>query len=111
MQITTKDGKLRLRSAFKLMFVGWAIGTGGFFLLIVLMMILIAALGGPIDIEGETFTGMAAMIQMLPILIVGPFIVLFYAVILSGFGVTGLVIYRMFRPIRVMTTVDGQVFE
>ncbi|WP_394692111.1 hypothetical protein [Hyphobacterium sp.] len=111
MKLSVRDGKLRLRSAFKLIFFGWVFGIGGFFALIFLLMMLIALAGGPIDINGETVSGSAAFIQMLPMMILLPVIIVFQGAIFSGLMVLGLLIYRLFWPIRVDGAISPSVFE
>jgi len=111
MKLTVKDGKLRLRSAFKLMFFGWLFIFAAFFLFTILILLLIALLGGPIDVNGDTFTGTTALIQLAPMFIIFPIVAGIYSAMLAGFGTIGLLIYRIFWPIRIDGAITPSVFE
>jgi len=111
MKLTVKDGKLRLRSAFKLMFFGWLFIFAAFFALAFLILILVAVVGAPIVAGGGAFSGSAALIQLVPMLIIYPISAVFYAVFLAGFAVLGLLIYRIFWPIRIDGAITPSVFE
>ncbi|WP_421791327.1 hypothetical protein [Hyphobacterium sp.] len=111
MKITTRDGRLRLRSAFKLMFVGWAVFTAGFFLFFLLLMALLVALGAPLETGGEPLTGAEAAISILPLLVMSPIFIVLNSFFSAGMAVLGLLVYRIFRPIQVEGVVERSVFE
>lgn len=111
MKLSVKDGNLRLRSAFKLIFFGWLFGIGGFFVLILFLMTIIALAGGPIEVNGETVSGSAALVQMLPMMILMPIIIVLQGAMFAGLMVLGLLVYRTFRPIRVDGMISGDVFR
>ena len=111
MKLSVKDGNLRLRSAFKLIFFGWLFGIGGFFVVILFLMTIIALAGGPITVNGETVSGSAALVQMLPMMIFMPIIIVLQGAMFAGLMVLGLLVYRTFRPIRVDGVISGDVFS
>lgn len=111
MKLSVKDGNLRLRSAFKLIFFGWLFGIGGFFVVILFLMTIIALAGGPITVNGETVSGSAALVQMLPMMILMPIIIVLQGAMFAGLMVLGLLVYRTFRPIRVDGVISGDVFS
>jgi len=111
MKLSVRDGKLRLRSAFKLMFFAFAFGTGVFFLFVTLLFGLIIALGGPIETDSGPVQGAEAVMTMAPTLILMPISIVIYAAFIAAIGTLGLLIYRLFWPIRVDGAISPSVFE
>jgi len=102
MKLSTHDGNLRLRSAFKLIFTGWLIGWGGMFAFFYLIFFLVALFGGTIDVNGEPMQGLPAVLGLLPFLPFIAIIIFFHAVFFSGLTCLGLLVYRRFKPISVL---------
>lgn len=111
MKLSVKDGKLRLRSAFKLMFFAFTFGTGVFFVFMTLLFGLVIALGGPIETDSGPVQGAEAAATLAPMLILMPITIAIYAGFLAAIGALGLLIYRLFWPIRIDGAIAPSVFE
>ena len=112
MKLETKDGQLRLGSAFKLMVVAWTVSWGVLFGSILLLLALTAVLSGEINVHGETVTGLPdIMLALAPFFVGFPVVIAIQAVLFSGLMVFGLWIYRQWRPIRVQDDSVVSVFE
>lgn len=103
MELKTREGHLKLGSAYRLLVTAWAISWGLLFTLTILMIILITLLTGEMTIYGELVQGRATILMnMLPFFLLVPIIVLFHAFWFGGFLLFGLWVYRTRRPIRVV---------
>ncbi|MEQ8434936.1 MAG: hypothetical protein RIA71_11910 [Oceanicaulis sp.] len=107
MKLSTRNGALRLRSAFKLMFFGWLISWGLLFGLILIILFIVALAGGTVDVNGEPRQGLDAVVGMLPFFPMVALILPFHAAMFSGLICFGLFIYRLFKPIRVEAALVG----
>ena len=101
MKLETTDGKLRLRSAFKLIFVAWVLSWGALMIPLIVIMFLVTAFGGTTMMNGEAVSGALGALMILPMLIVTPFILLFHALFFGGILTFGLWLYRLRRPIEI----------
>jgi Mn2+/Fe2+ NRAMP family transporter len=101
MRLITANGRLRLRSTFKLVFVGWLISWSLLFVSVFLLMFLGALAGGPVTINGEMQQGRDAVIGLLPAL---PILLVVLPIQGAVFSVSicfGLLVYRQFKRIEV----------
>lgn len=108
MKLETDGGKLKLVSAYKMIFFAWIIGIGGFFMLIFIPMILISIFsvmtGSEVMMNGEPVSGWRAFAPILMIFFLFPVAILFHAAMFGGVLTIGLLVYRQFRPIEVIET-------
>ena len=102
MKINARDGRLRLRSAFKLMFVGWLISWGVLMGGLLLLMIVIALAGGTVDVNGEPRQGLDAALALAPAFPMVAILLPIHAAVFSGIICLGLAGYRLFKPIKVV---------
>ena len=104
MELQTKDGNLTLGSAYRLIVTAWIISWGVFVGFIMLFLILTAALTGTMMINGEMVSGRGTILMdMLPILALFPMIIVLHAFMFGGFLVFGLWVYRLKKPIKVVS--------
>jgi hypothetical protein len=105
MQLNLKDGQLTLGSAYKLFVVGWIVSWGGFFLLFFGLFFAMGLAGAPMTFNGEVVTNNSDMlIQMIPMLVLMPIIVVFHAFLFGGIWLAGAAIYKMWKGLKVATT-------
>ena len=104
MELKTVDGKLALGSAYKLFAWGWVLGWGAFMLPILVLCILIALLTGQMGVNGEMVYGRgAALMAILPLLVMFPIILVLQAFLAGAVVTFGLWLYRLRRPLSVVT--------
>lgn len=108
MELKTRNGKLYLGSAYRLIVTGWMIGfgvvVGGMFLLIMLLTLLF---GGTTTVNGEVVEGTGPLLAALGMgLIMVPVIIIAHAFMFGGIILLGLLIYRSRKPIRVVSDDD-----
>ncbi|MCI5048447.1 MAG: hypothetical protein MRY59_13180 [Aquisalinus sp.] len=92
MQINVSDGNIRLSSIYKLFFVGALISSIVLFLTFLLVGV-VASL-----ITGEW----VVLIQLLPMIILWPGVLLLGAAIGSLLNLLGIWLYRFFRPVVIV---------
>ena len=103
MKLKTKNDRLTLGSAYKLIVWGWVLSWGTFMGLILLVILLTTLITGEMTVNGEIVSGRgSALVAMAPILIVFPVIITLQAFVFGGFMTLGLWIYRLRRPIEVI---------
>ena len=104
MILRTENGALETSSIFKLVFVSYAIGAlalfGGFFLL----AFFFGTVTGSLTVNGEVVEGSSHVAgSLFPFLILLPLIVLMQAVMIAGVAALGVVLYRLKRPIEMVS--------
>ena len=104
MELRTRDNQLTLGSAFKLLAVAFLVAFGSLFALILLMLLIIGLATGQMLVNGEIIEGRGAVLAaMAPFLIFAPLLLAIQAVMFGGFLTAGLWLYRLRRPLRVVT--------
>ena len=64
------------------------------------IVFLITLFGGTATFNGQEISGALAALQMLPMLIILPFVIVFHAIFFGGFLTLGLWIYRLRKTNR-----------
>lgn len=103
MKITVKDGRPSLRSLYKLIAMGWIIGFGTLFGIMFLMIFAISLLTGEMTVNGELVESRGqVLMQILPMLILFPIIIVVHAFMFGALIIGGMAIYRKRRPIELV---------
>lgn len=102
MQLKSINGKLTLGSAYKLFVISWIAGIGTIFTGFAGLIAVVSIIGGEATINGVVVEGAGPVAaQILPILILFPVIIFFQSFIFGGLLLLGVVIYRLWRPVRI----------
>jgi hypothetical protein len=102
MQLRTVDGKLTLGSVYKVIVWGWLISWSVFMVPIFLLIVVGATLSGQMSVNGEMVYGSGQIfVQLLPMIILLPIIIVMHAFMFGGMITLGVWIYRHFRPLTV----------
>lgn len=103
MKLRTRDGRLTLRSAFKLVFVACLCTFGALTGLVFVLLLLIGLITGQMMVNGEMVQGRGVVLgAMAPFLIFAPIFIGLQAVMFSAFLTGGLFLYRLWRPLQVL---------
>ena len=95
MQLRTVDGRLTLGSVYKIIVWGWLIGWGVFFIPIMLLIVVGGTIAGQMSVNGEMVYGHGVVfMQMLPLLVLAPIIIVMHAFMFGGLITLGVWIYR-----------------
>ena len=108
MRLRTRNGQLTNGSIYKLVVIGWTLSWCLLFVVIFGLLLVVAALGGPVMVNGEPVTEpLPFLLAALPGMVLLPLLALIQSLIFGGFFVLVMMVYRMVRPITVETDVPA----
>ena len=103
MNLRVVGGQLTLGSVFKLFVAGWICAWAVLFVVVFGLLLLIAVISGTTVVNGEVVHGRgAALIQMLPLLVILPIVIGLQSLIFGAFLTGGVWLYRLRRPLTVV---------